>query len=180
MYCTTSLLTVLQPSSWFWQIKNNQHNPWPHKTHDHTYKLTVSAVDSDPVHLSPYDRGSFLNFVMLSFCEYVFQNGVCVSQSECVSWYKMLMQGACEVCLSVSKKALNQHTHCLHVLSVYVDVWVWVSVVLCFFSTSIFSVSVFQSVMKDKWTVDDSLMVWLMPHSSSFLRERYCSPEEWL
>lgn len=34
--------------------------------HVHTYKLTVSAVDSDTVHLSPYDRGSFFNFVMLS------------------------------------------------------------------------------------------------------------------
>lgn len=29
------------------------------ESHVHTYKLTVSAVDSDPVHLSVYDRGSF-------------------------------------------------------------------------------------------------------------------------
>lgn len=55
---------------------------------------------------------------------------------------------------------------------------VGVSVVLCFFSTSIFSVSVVQSVMKDKSTVDDSVMVWLMPHSPSFLKERCCSLEE--
>lgn len=55
------------------------------------------------------------------------------------------------VCLSVSKRLwIWVWTHCLHVLFVHVDVWV--SVVLCFFYTSIFSVSVF--VMKDKWTVD--------------------------
>lgn len=55
---------------------------------------------------------------------------VCVSQSECVKLVQNVNARACEVCL----KRLwirETNTHCLHVLFVYVDVWV--SVLLCFF-----------------------------------------------
>lgn len=98
----------------------------------------------------------------LSFCEYVFQNGVCVPVRVC-QLVQMLTLWRVSKCF---EKALTTWTHtvcmcCLSMLSEF-------SVVLCFFSTSILSVSVFQSVMKDKWTVDDRLMVWLMPHSSIF------------
>lgn len=95
----------------------------------------------------------------------------CPSQSERVK----LMQGRM---WSVSKRLwIYESTQAVFMccLSMLMSEYLWF---LCFFSISIVSVSVFQSVMKDKWTVDGSLM-WYIPHSSLFLRERYCSPEEW-
>lgn len=95
---------------------------------------------------------------------------MCLSPSVS-SWY------GCEsgdVCLSVSKRGFEYvNQHCLHVLLVSVDVGV--SVVFMFFLH--LHLQCF-CVMKNKWTFDDGLIVWLMPRSSSFLREKYCSPGE--
>lgn len=102
-------------------------------------------------------------FVMLSL--WVCQNGVCVPVWMCCL-IQIWMQGPVRG-LSLFIKGLervNQHTYCSHAL--YVCVRVLSICGFMFFpppSTSIFTVSVYQSVVKDKWTVDGSLMVWLMP-----------------
>ena len=64
----------------------------------------------------------------------------------------------CIVHLYVST-GLGTHTVCMCCLSVSMSELV----VLCFFSTSIFRVSLYQTVMGNKQTVDDRLMVMLMP-----------------
>ena len=79
---------------------------------------------------------------------------MCLSPSVS-SWY------GCEsvdVCLSVSKRGFEYvNQHCLHVLFVSVDVGV--SVVFMFFLH--LHRQCFR-VMKNKWTFDDGLMVWLI------------------
>lgn len=135
----------------------------------HTHKLTASAVDSDPVHLSPYDRGSFFYFLWVCLPKW----SVCVSVRLC-QLVHVLPRGTR---VSVFLKGFwlrDFNTNCWHVLSsMWMSEYLWFYV--CFFSTCIFSDSVFQSVMKGTCTVDDRLMVWLMPLSwgkGIFLRRR--------
>lgn len=159
-HCSTlcwHFVTVSLFGSWFWQFENTQ--TFAYKTINHTSKLTVSAV-TDPVHLSPYDRGSFSNCVMLSLSLWV-----CQTASVRLSLSADVNARMCEKCAGKAL-AVCISSHCLHEPCVYVDV----SVLLCFFSTSISSVG-FYSVKKNQWSVDDNVMMWFMSHPFSFLMQ---------